>query len=170
MSILPHLNAALRMRGWIIKRTSPKLGKQVGALLDLLSRDDADGRVYRRTVAHWLSFERPVVERFEGCDCTLAVEGPIYLNDGIGYALSSQLRFDDAWIDLSPAETNLIAGEVRAAIDSVLMRWVAAPTMISRRARDQRVRDRPTEDQIALQQIASATRPAGVLELGRHDK
>jgi hypothetical protein len=136
----------------------------------LLSRDDADGRVYRRTVAHWLSFERPVVERFEGCDCALTVEGPIYQNDGIGYALSSQLRFDDAWVDLSPAETNLIVDEVRAAIDSVLMRWFAAPAMINRRARDKRVRDRPTEDQTALQRIASATPPTGVLELSRHDQ
>ena len=93
MSILSLINAALQKHGWLIARLPRDEEARAAQLVGFLVEDNADGRARRHTLRPWLWYERPVRERFEGQDCCLTVEGPIYRGrDGTGYPLGGQLR------------------------------------------------------------------------------
>ena len=143
MSILSLINAALQKHGWLVARLPSDEEERAAQLIELLIEDTADGRARRHTLQPWLWYERPVRERFEGQDCCLTVEGPIYRSrDETGYPLGSQLRTEFGWLDLTPAETNLLAVEVRSAIDLVLFRWFKRPDIAGRQLPCRPSRDR----------------------------
>ena len=104
-------------------------------------------------------------------DCCLTVEGPIYRSrDGTGYPLGSQLRTEFGWLDLTPEETNLLADEVRSAIDLVLLRWFTRPDMAERRLSSRQSRERYFDDHVARNLILSATPPTASMEQDAHAK
>ncbi len=78
MSILSLINAALQKHGWLIASLPIDEEDRTAQLIKLLVEYNADGRARRHTLQPWLWYERPVRERFEGQDCCLTVEGPIY--------------------------------------------------------------------------------------------
>ena len=164
MSIFNSLKNCLRKRGLIVKPVAPADAEMIGNLLDLLAQDNADGRAYRHALRPWLWYERPVIERHVGGEYTLTVEGPVYVNDGIGYPLGSQLRADGKWLELTPTETNQIVEQIRGEIDSILLRWMSQPRMAARRVNCRQSRFRPDDDQMARAMIASATRSTGPKE------
>ena len=169
MSILSLINAALQKHGWLIGRLPSDDVERAAQLVELLVEDNADGRARRHTLHPWLWYERPVRERFEGHDCDLTVEGPVYLGrDGTGYPLGSQLRTEFGWLDLTPAETNLLAAEVRSAIDLVLYRWFTRPDMAGRQLPCRPSRERYYDDQVARNLILSATPPTASMEQDAH--
>lgn len=171
MSILSLINAALQKHGWLLARLPSGEEERAVQLIELLIEDTADGRARRHTLRPWLWYERPVRERFEGQDCCLTVEGPIYRSrDGTGYPLGSQLRTEFGWLDLTPAETNLLAVEVRSAIDLVLYRWFTRPDMAGRQLPSRPSRDRYYDDHVARNLILSATPPTASMEQDAHAK
>ena len=106
---------------------------------------------------------------FEGQDCCLTVEGPIYRSrDGTGYPLGSQLRTEFGWLDLTPKETNLLADEVRSAIDLALLRWFTRPDMAERQLPSRQSRERYFDDDVARNLILSATPPTASMEQDAH--
>ncbi|MGB3795966.1 MAG: hypothetical protein WA957_06645 [Alteraurantiacibacter sp.] len=171
MSIRSRINAALLKQGWIITRAPFGEEERTAKLVDLLVEDNAHGRARRHTLQPWLWYERPVVERFEGQDCCLTVEGPIYKSrDGTGYPLGSQLRTEFGWLDLTPEETNLLADEVRSAINLVLLRWFTRTDMADRQLPSRQSRDRYFDDDVARNLILSATPPTASMEQDAHAK
>lgn len=147
-------------QGWIITRAAIDEGEHAFKLVELLVEDSADGRARRHTLRPWLWYERPVFERFEGHDCSLTVEGPIYQSrDGTGYPLGSQLRTEFGWLDLTPEETNQLADEARIAIDLALLRWFTRPEMAERQLPSRQSRQRYFDDHVARNLILSATPP-----------
>ena len=85
MSFRSWIKTALLKQGWIIARVPLDDKERTSKLVELLVEDNADGRARRLTLHPWLWYERPVRERFEGHDCGLTVEGPVYLSkDGTG--------------------------------------------------------------------------------------
>ena len=169
MSILTLINAALQKHGWLIARLPIDEEERAAQLIELLVEDNADGRARRYTLQPWLCYERPVRERFEGQDCCLTVEGPIYRSrDGTGYPLGSQLRTEFGWLDLTSAETNLLAVEVRSAIDLVLYRWFTRPDMAGRQLPCRPSRERYYDDHVAKNLILSATPPTASMEQDAH--
>ena len=158
-------------QGWIIVRVPIDDKERTVKLVELLIEDNSDGRARRHTLQPWLWYERPVRERFEGRDCCLTIEGPIYRSrDGTGYALGSQLRTELGWLDLTPEETNLLADEVRSAIDLVLLRWFTRPDMAERRLSSRQSRERYFDDHVARNLILSATHPTASMEQDAHAK
>jgi hypothetical protein len=171
MSILSLTNAALQKHGWLIARLPSDEEERTAQLVELLVEDNADGRARRHTLRPWLWYERPVFERFEGHDCSLTVEGPIYRGrDGTGYPLGSQLRTEFGWLDLTPEETNLLGDEVRSVIDLVLLRWFTRPDMAERRLSSRQSRERYFDDHVARNLILSATPPTASMEQDAHAK
>ena len=171
MSIISLINVALQKHGWLITRLPSEEEERAAQLVGLLVDDNADGRARRHTLQPWLCYERPVRERFEGQDCCLTVEGPIYRSrDGTGYPLGSQLRTEFGWLDLTPEETNAIADEVRSAIDLALLRWFARPDMVERRLPSRQSRERYFDDHVARNLILSATPPTASMEQDAHAK
>lgn len=171
MSTRSWIKSALLKQGWIIARAPIDEEECTAQLVELLVEDNADGRARRHTLQPWLCYERPVRERFEGRDCCLTVEGPIYRSrDGTGYPLGSQLRTEFGWLDLTPEETNLLADEVRSAIDLVLLRWFARPDMAERRLSSRQSRERYFDDHVARNLILSATPPTVSMEQDAHAK
>lgn len=171
MSILSLINADLQKHGWLIARLPSDEEERTVKLVELLIEDNADGRAQRHTLRPWLCYERPVRERFEGQDCCLTVEGPIYRSrDGTGYPLGSQLRTEFGWLDLTPEETNLLADDVRSAIDLVLLRWFTRPDMAERRLSSRQSRERYFDDHVARNLILSATPPTASMEQDTHAK
>jgi len=169
MSILSLINAALRKHGWLIARLPSDDEERAAQLVELLIEDNADGRARRHTLQPWLWYERPVRERFEGQDCCLTVEGPIYKSrDGTGYPLGSQLRTEFGWLDLTPEETNRLADEVRSAIDLALLRWFTSPKMADRQLPSRQFRERYFDDYGARNLILSATPPTVCMEQDTH--
>ena len=169
MSILSLINAALQKHGWLIARLPIDEEERAAQLIELLVEDNADGRARRYTLQPWLCYERPVRERFEGQDCCLTVEGPIYRSrDGTGYPLGSQLRTEFGWLDLTPEETNAIADEVRSAIDLALLRWFTRPDMAERQSPSRQSRDRYFDDDVARNLILSAMPPTVCMEQDTH--
>jgi hypothetical protein len=169
MSILSLINAVLQKHGWLITRLPSNEEVRAAQLVELLVEDNADGRARRHTLQPWLCYERPVRERFEGEDCCLTVEGPIYRSrDGTGYPLGSQLRTEFGWLDLAPEETNLLADEVRSAIDLVLLRWFKRPDMAERQLPKRQSRERYFDDDVARNLILSATPPTASMEQDAH--
>lgn len=169
MSIRSWIKTALLKQGWIIVRVPIDDKERTVKLVELLIEDNADGRARRHTLRPWLWYERPVFERFEGDDCSLTVEGPIYRSrDGTGYPLGSQLRTEFGWLDLTPEETNLLADEVRSAIDLVLLRWFTRPDMAERRLSSRQSRERYFDDHVARNLILSATPPTASMEQDAH--
>ena len=169
MSILSLINAALQKHGWLIARLPSDEEERAAQLVELLVEDNADGRARRLTLHPWLWYERPVRERFEGHDCGLTVEGPVYLSrDGTGYPLGSQLRTEFGWLDLTPEETNQLAVEVRSAIDLVLFRWFTRADMAERQLPSRQSRDRYFDDDVARNLILSATPPTASMEQDAH--
>lgn len=169
MSLRSWIKTALLKQGWIIARVPIDDKERTSKLVELLVEDNADGRARRLTLHPWLGYERPVRERFEGHDCGLTVEGPVYLGrDGTGYPLGSQLRTEFGWLDLTPAETNLLAVEVRSAIDLVLYRWFTRPDMAGRQLPCRPSRDRYYDDHVAKNLILSATPPTASMEQDAH--
>lgn len=171
MSIRSRIKTALLKHGWIIARAPIDEEERTAKIVELLVEDNADGRARRHTLRPWLWYERPVFERFEGHDCSLTVEGPIYRGrDGTGYPLGSQLRTEFGWLDLTPEETNLLADEVRSAIDLVLLRWFTRPDMAERRLPSCQSRERYFDDHVARNLILSATPPTASMEQDAHAK
>jgi hypothetical protein len=169
MSILSLINAALQKHGWLIARLPSDEDERAARLVELLVEDTADGRARRYTLRPWLWYERPVRERFEGQDCCLTVEGPIYRRrDGTGYPLGSQLRTEFGWVDLTPDETNQLADEVRSAIDLVLLRWFTHHDMAERQLPSRQSRERYFDDDFARNLILSATPPTASVEQDAH--
>ena len=169
MSLRSWIKTALLKQGWIIARVPLDDKERTSKFVELLLEDNADGRARRLTLHPWLWYERPVRERFEGHDCGLTVEGPVYLSrDGTGYPLGSQLRTEFGWLDLTPAETNLLAVEVRSAIDLVLYRWFTRPDMAGRQLPSRLSRDRYHDDHVARNLILSATPPTESMEQDAH--
>ena len=169
MSILSLINAALQKHGWLIASLPIDEEERAAQLIKLLVEDNADGRARRHTLQPWLWYERLVRERFEGQDCCLTVEGPIYRSrDGTGYPLGSQLRTEFGWLDLTPEETNAIADDVRSAIDLVLLRWFTRPNMADRQLPSRQCRDRYFDDDVARNLILSATPPTASMEQDAH--
>ena len=133
--------------------------------------ENADGRARRHTLNPWLWYERPLLERFEGHECGLTVEGPIYQSrDGTGYPVGSQLRTEFGWLDLMPEETNHLADEVRSSIDLALLRWFTRPDMADRQLPSRQSRERYFDDDVARNLIRSATPPTASQEDARHDQ
>lgn len=158
-------------QGWIIVRVPIDDKERTAQLVELLVEENADGRARRHTLRPWLWYERPVFERFEGHDCGLTVEGPIYQSrDGTGYPLGSQLRTEFGWLDLKPEETNKLADDVRSAIDVVLHRWFTRPDMAERKLPSRQSRQRYFDDHLARNLIQSATPPTASQEDDRHDQ
>ncbi|WP_215229851.1 hypothetical protein [Erythrobacter sp. 3-20A1M] len=117
----------------------------------------------------WLWYERPVRERFEGQDCCLTVEGPIYRSrDGTGYPLGSQLRTEFGWLDLTPEETNQLADDLRSGIDLALLRWFTRSDMADRQLPSRQSRNRYFDDDVAHNLILSATPPTASMEQDAH--
>ena len=171
MTILSLINATLQKHGWLIARLPSDEEDRAAQLVELLVEDNADGRARRLTLHPWLWYERPVRERFEGHDCGLTVEGPVYLSrDGTGYPLGSQLRTEFGWLDLTPTETNELAVEVRSAIDLVLFRWFTRPDMAARQLPCRPSRDRYYDDHVAKNLILSAPPPTASMEQDAHAK
>ena len=169
MSIRSWIKTALLKQGWIIVRVPIDDKERTVKLVELLIEDNADGRARQHTLRPWLWYERPVFERFEGDDCSLTVGGPIYRSrDGTGYPLGSQLRTEFGWLDLTPEETNLLADEVRSAIDLVLLRWFTRPDMAERRLSSRQSRERYFDDHVARNLILSATPPTASMEQDAH--
>ena len=169
MSILSLINAALQKHGWLIARLPRDEEARAAQLVGFLVEDNADGRARRHTLRPWLWYERPVRERFEGQDCCLTVEGPIYRGrDGTGYPLGGQLRTEFGWLDLTPEETNAIADEVGSAIDLTLFRWFARPNMADRQLPSRQSRERYFDDDVARDLILSATPPTASMEQDAH--
>ena len=169
MSIISLINAALQKHGWLIARLPSDEEERAAQLAELLVEDNADGRAVGTHYKPWLWYERPVRERFEGQDCCLTVEGPIYRSrDGTGYALGSQLRTEFGWLDLSPEETNQLADEVRTAIDLALLRWFTRPEMADRQSPSRQSRERYFDDDVARNLILSATPPTASTEQDAH--
>lgn len=169
MSILSLINAALRKHGWLIARLPSDDEERAAQLVELLIEDTADGRARRHTLQPWLWYERPVRERFEGQNCCLTVEGPIYRSrDGTGYPLGSQLRTEFGWLDLTPKETNRLADEVRSAIDLALLRWFTRPDMADRQLPARQSRERYFDDYVARNLILSATPPTASMKQDAH--
>ncbi len=157
-------------QGWIIVRAPIDDKERTAKLVELLVEENADGRSRRHTLRPWLWYERPVLDRFEGHDCGLTVEGPIYQSrDGTGYPLGSQLRTEFGWLDLTPEETNLLADEVRTAIDHALLRWFTCTDMADRQLPSRQSRERYFDDDVARNLIRSATPPKANQEDERHD-
>ncbi len=159
MSIYSILKAALRAQGWILARVPEDDELHAAELVDLLTEDNADGRARRFALASWLIFERPVIARFLGETCILTIEGPIYLKDGFGYPLGSQMQTEFGWLALAPVETGQLIDELRAAIDLVLMRWFTDPAMVPRQTSSRQPRERFFDDHLAWTQIRLATPP-----------
>ena len=171
MPIRSRIKTALLKHGWIIARAPIDEEEDTAKLVELLVEDSADGRARRHTLRPWLWYERPVFERFEGQDCGLTVEGPVYRGrDGTGYPFGSQLRTEFGWLDLTPAETNLLADEVRSAIDLALLRWFTRPDMAVRRLSSRQSRERYFDDHVARNLILSATPPTASMEQDAHAK
>ena len=171
MSFRSWIKATLLKQGWIIARVPLDDKERTSKLVELLVEDNADGRARRLTLHPWLWYERPVHERFEGHDCDLTVEGPVYLGrDGTGYPLGSQLRTEFGWLDLSPEETNQLAEEVRSAIDLALLRWFTRPDMAHRQLPSRQSRERYFDDDVARNLILSATPPTASMEHDAHAK
>lgn len=171
MPIRSWIKTALHRHGWIIARAPIDEEEDTVKLVELLIEDNADGRARRHTLQPWLWYERPVYERFAGDDCSLTVEGSIYRSrDGTGYPLGSQLRTEFGWLDLTPEESNLLADEVRSAIDLALLRWFARPVMAERRLSSRKSRDRYFDDHVARNLILSATPPTASMEQDAHAK
>ncbi|MGB3740254.1 MAG: hypothetical protein WA948_13005 [Pontixanthobacter sp.] len=169
MSIRSRIKTALLRHGWIITRAPIDEEEHAFKLVELLVEDSADGRARRHTLRPLLWYERPVFERFEGHDCSLTVEGPIYRSkDGTGYPLGSQLRTEFGWLDLTPQETNRLADEVRSAIDLVLLRWFTNPGMADRQLPSRQSRERHFDDHVARNLILSATLPTASMEQDAH--
>ena len=171
MSLHSWIKTALLKQGWIIASVPLDDKERTSKLVELLVEDNADGRARRLTLHPWLWYERPVRERFEGHDCDLTVEGPVYLGrDGTGYPLGSQLRTELGWLDLTPEETNQLVVEVRSAIDLVLFRWFARADMAERQLPSRQSRDRYFDDDVARNLILSATPPTASMEQDAHAK
>ena len=169
MSICSRIKTALLKQGWIIARAPLDDEERTARLVELLTEDNADGRARRHTLRPWLWYERPVFERFEGHDCCLTVEGPVYRSrDGTGHPLGSQLRTEFGWLDLTPDETNLLADEVRSVIDPPLLRWFTRPDMAERRLSSRQSRERYFDDHVARNLILSATPPTASMEQDAH--
>lgn len=169
MSTLSLINATLQKHGWLIVRLPSDEEARAAQLVELLVEDNADGGARRLTLHPWLWYERPVRERFEGHDCGLTVEGPIYQSrDGTGYPLGSQLRTEFGWLDLTPEETNQLADEVRTAIDLALLRWFTHPEIADRQLPSRQSRDRYYDDHVARNLILSATPPTASMEQDAH--
>ncbi len=169
MSVLSLINAALQKHGWLIARLPSDEEARAAQLVGLLVEDNADGRARRHTLQPWLWYERPVRERFEGQDCCLTVEGPIYRSrDGTGYPLGGQLRTEFGWLDLTPEETNQLADEVRSAIDRTLLRWFTDPKRAARKLPCRQSRDRQYDDDTSQRLILSATPPTASMEQDAH--
>ncbi|MBS0480866.1 MAG: hypothetical protein JSR96_01700 [Proteobacteria bacterium] len=169
MSVLSLINAALRKHGLLIARLPSDEEERAAQLVELLVEDNEDGRARRHTLQPWLWYERPVRERFEGQDCCLTVEGPIYRSrDGTGYPLGSQLRTEFGWLDLKPEETNRLADEVRSAIDLALLRWFTRPDMAERQLPARQSRERYFDDYVARNLILSAMPPTVCMEQDNH--
>ncbi|WP_228243342.1 hypothetical protein [Porphyrobacter sp. GA68] len=169
MSILSLINATLQKHGWLISRLPSEEEDRAAQLVELLVEDTAAGRARRHTLQPWLWYERPVRERFEGQDCCLTVEGPIYRSrDGTGYPLGSQLRTEIGWLDLTPEETNRLADEVRSAIDLALLSWFTRPDMADRQLPSRQSRDRYFDDDVARNLILSATPSTASMEQDAH--
>ncbi|KEO89372.1 hypothetical protein EH31_12040 [Erythrobacter longus] len=165
MSIRSWIKTALLKQGWIIVRAPIDDKERTAQLVELLVEENADGRSRRHTLGPWLWYERPVLDRFEGHDCGLTVEGPIYQSrDGTGYPLGSQLRTEFGWLDLTPEETNLLADEVRTAIDHALLRWFTCTDMAERQLPSRQSRERYFDDDFARNLIRSATPPTAQRE------
>ena len=171
MSIRSWIKTALLKQGWIIIRVPINDKERTAQLVELLVEENADGRARRHTLRPWLWYERPLLERFEGHDCTLTVEGPIYQSrHGTGYPLGSQLRAEFGWLDLTPEETNKLTDDVRSAIDLVLHRWFTQLDMAQRRFPSRQSRQRYFDDHVARNLIRSATPPTASQEDERHDQ
>ena len=169
MSILSLINATMQKHGWLITRLPADYEECAAQLVEWLVEDNADERARRHTLQPWLWYERPVRERFEGQDCCLTVEGPIFRSrDGTGYPLGSQLRTEFGWLDLTPEETNQLADEVRSAIDHTLLRWFTRPDMAERQLLTRQSRDRYFDDDVARNLILSATPRTASMEQDAH--
>ena len=165
MSIRSWIKTALLKQGWIIVRAPIDEKERTAQLVELLAEENADGRSRRHTLGPWLWYERPVLDRFEGHDCGLTVEGPIYQSrDGTGYPLGSQLRTEFGWLDLTSEETNQLADDVRTAIDLCLYRWFMRPDMAERQLPSRQCRERYFDDDVARNLIMSATPPTAQRE------
>ena len=165
MSIRSWIKTALLKQGWIIARVPIDDKERTARLVESLVTDNADGRSRRHTLRPWLWYERPIIDRFEGHECGLTVEGPIYQSrDGTGYPLGSQLRTEFGWLDLTPEETNHLADEVRSSIDLALLRWFTRPDMADRQLPSRQSRERYFDDGVARNLIRSATPPTAQKE------
>lgn len=107
-----------------------------------LTRDDADGRCYRRSIGFWSIFSRPIVLNYPGVRTALYLEGPNHVVGRYSIPLCGRLEIDGEWYILDPIAALQLTADLQKQLDELIIDhplvkhavqfWRASPTEESR--------------------------------------
>lgn len=134
----------------------PRFAEDAAKLIDMLARDDEDGKARRASIYHWLRSERPVIEEFFGFYHHLRVDGPAFrMTRELIFPMGSLLQATNVRAHLDPIESKKIEERLRKAIDDVLCAWIAEHQLWNDGPPVPLDVDRAMADSLAMRKIAN---------------
>ena len=86
-----------------------------------LTRDDADGRCYRRSIGFWSLLNRPITLNYHGVRTFMFLEGPNHVVGRYAIPLCARIEIDGDWIILDPVAALQLTADVQKQLDDLII-------------------------------------------------